>query len=121
MRALFDTNILIDYLNGIKKAKTELDSYEDPYLSIIAWIEVLVGVKNKEEENFIRSFLGRFSVLPLTPAIAEKTISIRKKEKLAIPDAIIWATAQVEGMILVTRNTNDFPEKAPGIRVPYKL
>lgn len=121
MRALFDTNILIDYLNGVEKARKELASYDEAYVSLISWIEVLVGAKDKEEENLIRSFFGKFSILPLTNAVAEKTVIIRKKERLSVPDAIIWATAQVEGMLLVTRNTDDFPEKAPGIHVPYKL
>lgn len=35
-------------------------------------------------------------------------------------DALILATAQTSGAILVTRNTEDFPEM-PGVRVPYKL
>jgi hypothetical protein len=32
---LFDTNILIDYLNGIPQAKTELDKYPDKAISLI--------------------------------------------------------------------------------------
>jgi hypothetical protein len=36
-------------------------------------------------------------------------------------DAMILATAQVNGAILVTRNTKDFPANMPGIRVPYTL
>ena len=45
MRALFDTNILIDYLNGVDAAKTELARYERPAISVISWIEVLAGTK----------------------------------------------------------------------------
>ena len=36
-------------------------------------------------------------------------------------DALILATAQIYGAILVTRNTRDFPATMPGIRVPYTL
>jgi predicted nucleic acid-binding protein len=36
-------------------------------------------------------------------------------------DAMILAAAQVNGAILVTRNTRDFPANMPGIRVPYTL
>jgi predicted nucleic acid-binding protein len=36
-------------------------------------------------------------------------------------DAYILATAQVNGAILITRNTRDFPVNMPGIRVPYVL
>jgi hypothetical protein len=34
-------------------------------------------------------------------------------------DAYILATAQVNGAILNTLNTKDFPAKMPGIRIPY--
>jgi hypothetical protein len=34
---------------------------------------------------------------------------------------VIWATAQVRAMLLVTRNTKDFPKGDPGVRAPYKL
>ena len=36
-------------------------------------------------------------------------------------DAIILATAQVNGAILVTRNSKDFPANMPGIRIPYTV
>ena len=32
---LFDTNILIDYLNGVKQARTELERYSDKAISLI--------------------------------------------------------------------------------------
>jgi predicted nucleic acid-binding protein len=39
--------------------------------------------------------------------------------RIKLLDAYIFATAQVNGSILVTRNTKDFPAQTPGIRVPY--
>lgn len=38
---------------------------------------------------------------------------------MKLMDALIIATAQVSGSILVTRNTKDFPAAMPGIRLPY--
>jgi predicted nucleic acid-binding protein len=40
---------------------------------------------------------------------------------MRLPDAIIWASADVHSMLLVTRNTKDFPADLPGIRIPYML
>jgi hypothetical protein len=34
---------------------------------------------------------------------------------------MIWATAQVHAMLLVTRNIKNFPDGDPGVRAPYKL
>ncbi len=43
MKAVFDTNILIDYLNGFKQAKKELSLYEEKLISVITRIEVMTG------------------------------------------------------------------------------
>ena len=43
---LFDTNILIDYLNGIPQAREVLTEYHaNPAISAITWMEVMVGAK----------------------------------------------------------------------------
>jgi hypothetical protein len=39
LKALFDTNILIDYLNGVVGARAEVEHYERPAISVISWIE----------------------------------------------------------------------------------
>jgi hypothetical protein len=52
--------------------------------------------------------------------VADEAARIRKEHKVGLPDAIVWATARVEGSLLVTRNSKDFPQKDPGIRIPYK-
>ena len=56
-RAVFITNILIDYLNGVEEARTELDLYQEALISTITQIEVLVGAQTLEEEAAVRSFL----------------------------------------------------------------
>ena len=53
MKAVFDTNILIDYLNGIQQAKKEIDLYSHRLISSITWMEVLIGA-NEENEPIIR-------------------------------------------------------------------
>lgn len=121
MNAVFDTNILIDYLNGSGKAQRELDSFETLHLSVVSWMEVLVRAAEGDEEAEIREFLRRFQVHSVNEGIAERAVQIRRAEKIRPPDAIIWATAQQLGVILVTRNTRDFPRNHPGVRVPYNI
>jgi predicted nucleic acid-binding protein len=121
MKAVVDTNILIDYLSGVQKAKQELDAFEDLYISLITWMEILVGAGEGKEESEIREFLRRFRVHPVDEGVAERAVDIRRRENIRLPDAIIWATAQQLGILLVTRNTRDFPVKHPGIRIPYKI
>jgi predicted nucleic acid-binding protein len=120
LRALFDTNILIDYLNGVEAAKAEVERYERPVISVISWIEVLVGAKAGLEAA-TRKFLSSFERIELTERIADKAVLIRRAAKIGVPDAIILASAQIENLMLVTRNTKDFTADTPGIRVPYRL
>jgi predicted nucleic acid-binding protein len=116
---LFDTNILIDYLNGIDQAKIELENYSDKAISTITWMEVMVGA-TPETEAVIRGFLAQFNNLPIDNKVSEVAVKLRKKHNIKLPDAIVWATAQTDKRILVTRNTKDFSVNEPGIRVPYQ-
>lgn len=120
MKALFDTNILIDYLNGIEQAREELERFPTIMISIITWTEVMVGTK-PEDEVAVRKFLARFQQVPINQAVAEKAVLIRRETRVRLPDAIIRASAELENALLVSRNTKDFPEGEPWVRVPYKL
>lgn len=120
MKALLDTNILIDYLNGTEAARSEIRRYTQPCISPITWIEVMVGVA-AEEETVVRQFLAGFSQVAVNEEIAERAVAIRRLHRIRLPDAIIWASAQSEGALLVTRNTKDFPPDEPSVRVPYRL
>lgn len=120
VKALFDTNVLIDYLNGIDAAAQELGRYASKAISIITWMEVMAGAA-PEEEAAVRAWLQSFEVLALDEATAERAVAIRKARRIRLPDAVIWATAQVHGRLLVSRNTKDFPETEPGVRLPYVL
>jgi predicted nucleic acid-binding protein len=117
--ALFDTNILIDYLAGSPAAKAELARHRRRCISIVTWMEVLAGARNAAEEDVIEMFLRDFTVVELTRAIARDAVAIRRTRRIRLPDALIWATARHESALLVTRNTKDFPADEPGVRVPY--
>lgn len=118
--AVFDTNIVIDALNGIAKADIEYQRYKQVYISLITWMEIMVGTDENDTltEDFLRTC---FIVLPITQDIAEQAVIIRKQRRIKLPDALIKATAQVHNALLITRNIRDFPENSEGIRIPYKL
>lgn len=118
--ALFDTNILIDHLNAVPQARKELDRFENRAISIITWMEVMVGADADLVEP-TRLFLDGFEVIALDDAIANRAVELRRAHRIKLPDAVIWATAQTTGRLLVTRNTKDFPPDDPGIREPYAL
>jgi predicted nucleic acid-binding protein len=120
MTPLFDTNILIDYLNGVPEARQELDRYAAWTISIITWAEVMAGATAHKEKQ-TRSVLSAFVCLPVTMPVAERAAAIRRDEKMKLPDAIILATAETANHTLVTRNTRDFSSTDPRVRVPYTL
>lgn len=121
----FDANILIDALAGFAPAHDEirravrLDARA--WISRMAWLEVLskglpVAVAGAER------FLSVFGMDELDVDIATQAAALRRdRPRLKSPDAIILASAQRRGRILITRNTRDFPATMPGIRVPYIL
>ena len=120
MRPLFDTNILIDLTEGVHAATQELDSYPFPAISIITWMEVLAGAEGVTEAK-TRRLLSQFEIIQLSDAISEEAVIIRRRRRMKLPDAIIWATARLTGRVLITRDVKDFPLDDPGIRIPYRL
>lgn len=120
MKAVIDTNILVDFLQGLPAAATELALYRDPAISIVTWIEVMVGT-TPDTERAVRTFLDSFELLTLDERVAECAVKLRKTRRIKLPDAIIWATSQVNQCLLVTRNSRDMDPNDPGVRVPYTV
>lgn len=120
-----DANILIDTLLDHRPAQRELrriaESGARMWISRMAWIEVL----SKGHDAVVRDalqFLARFGLDEIDDEISHRAAALRReRSRLRAPDAIILATAQIRGRVLVTRNTKDFPASMPGIRVPYTL
>ncbi len=118
MIAVFDTNIVIDAVSGLPEADAEYRRYENVLISRITWMEVLVGARDDEVQ--LREFLNsHFDIISLDLSVAETAIYLRREHHLRLPDAIIWATAQVNNAVLVTRNTKDFKPAWDGILIPY--
>src|SRR5689334_21539214 len=103
VKALFDTNILIDYLNAVLQARRELRRYTDKSISLVTWMEVLVGAA-PDQEAATRSFLATFDVLGVDTQVAARAVELRRSRKMRLPDAIVWATAQIHATLLVSRN-----------------
>ncbi|MBS0474752.1 MAG: PIN domain-containing protein [Proteobacteria bacterium] len=121
----FDANIVIDALAGYPLARTEIERAvglsSRPWISRMAWIEVL----SKGNEAMVQdamTFLSRFGLDEIDDEISRRAAALRRERpRLKSPDAIILATAQIRGRVLITRNIKDFPAAMPGIRVPYTL
>jgi hypothetical protein len=83
-------------------------------------MEVMVGAVPETEES-TRRFPSSFINLPIDNQVSSLAVMLRENHKIKLPAAIVWATAQVNKRIFVTRNTRDFVPDEPGIRIPYQL
>ena len=115
----FDSNIVIDALNRVAPARTALRLADRAWLSRICWIEVMSKMTGPTVRE-TRIFLDSFAIEELDADVCERAAALRRERpRLKLPDAVIFASAQAHGRILMTRNTKDFPADMPGIRVPY--
>ena len=114
IKYLFDSNILIYHLNGkLNQCGTDLLSEGlsgSGAYSIISKIELLGFNHSESDDRQAKLLLSSLQELELTSTIAEKTIQIRKTRRLKLPDAAIAATAIVNNLTIITRNTNDFDQ-----------
>ena len=109
---LIDTNAVIDYLGG-KLPPEKMAFMNDvvnavPNVSVITKIEVLGYNTEPEAYQLLLDFMQASVVLNLNEAVVNKTIALRKEYKIKIADAIIAATALVNELVLISRNTTDF-------------
>lgn len=123
---LIDTNIVIYYTNGtIPENHYERVSelFSNSFnISTITKIEVLGWKKLEgEEKEKLESFVSNANVFYINQEIEQKTIELKRIHNIAVPDAIIGATALVYEMTLVTRNETDF-KKIEGLEIynPYE-
>lgn len=112
-RYLLDTNTAIYFLNGqltangfifvLSAIKEDCNIYVISKMELLGW-----QAPNQNDELKIRNFVTDCIVYPLSDDVVEKTIELRKKLKIKLPDAIIAATAIVYSLTLISRNDKDF-------------
>ena len=108
-----DTDIFIDYLNGIERMRMVLDSPRNRvYYSAVTRKELLAkpGLSSTERHR-IRMLLLKHRLIPVDQRIAEKFSGLLNKyarHGLGNADALIAATAWSRKLRLLTRNTKHY-------------
>lgn len=119
--AVFDTNILIDLLNNNADAADAIEKgAAHRAISIITWMEVMVGARKYHQEAKTAAVLDAFEVIDVSKDVAERSVLLRAEYGMKLPDAIILASAQARNCQLITRNTKDFAG-INGVKTPYVL
>ena len=121
IKFLVDTDVIIDYLKGIRPAK-ELFRTRDIviYCSILSKKELLskAGISNSERKK-ITNLLSNIKVLKIDKDISNKYDKLLNKygeRQNLIADYLIAATAWSKNLPLLTRNLKHF-EKIKEIRL----
>ena len=111
---LVDTDVLIRYLRGNGKAKIVLDSFQQFSISCVTHMEIVQGLRNKEELKLWKSFLKERGAqhIFIDEEIASKAVywmeEFSLSHNLRMADALIAATADVYGLDLLTGNYDDY-------------
>lgn len=111
-RFLIDTSAVIKFLNeSFPMSSLEfLDEILDDecIISFITQIELLAWEDTDEENEIVKTFISGSEILGIDQSIIKKTIEIRKKSKIKLPDALIAATAIEFNLTLLADNDKDF-------------
>ena len=115
LSTIVDTDILIDAARQVSAAVNCLDEIEQKSvlgISVITQMELFVGCRNKTELRHTERFLQRFQVLKLNEQISDAAIDLLRQYRLshglAIPDALIAATAIALNRPLISKNQRDY-------------
>ncbi len=119
--ALFDTCILIDYARGVPESHDLIHTCPGRYISAVTWLEFLAGIPEARTPAAEAFLENNFGIIPIDEDVLEYALRIRRKTKLKLPDALIYACAKMKNVLLVTRNTKDFDPAWIDIHVPYNL
>ncbi len=124
---LIDTDILIDSGRGLADAQRFVsDQYRAGAIriSIISAMELIRGCRNTRELRQVQTLLSEMTILPVSTAASETAYRLVEalylSHGLAVPDALIAATAIEHRLAVYTRNTRHF-EPISGLKVirPY--
>jgi predicted nucleic acid-binding protein len=85
----------------------EVINEKQVYVSFVTELELLSYSKlEEEEEQKIKSFLKECGIVNITEQVKERTISIKRKYKLKLPDSIIAATSEYLDIPLITADAD---------------
>jgi predicted nucleic acid-binding protein len=123
---LFDADVLIWYLRGNAKAAKRIEAADVRHISVITYMELLQGARDKQEVRIIKKFLTDFAfrMLPATENIGHRaSIYVEEyglKGGLGVADVLLAATAVESGLPLCTANDRHYKQINELDPVPFR-
>jgi len=111
---MVDTDVLVDALRGRAEADALLASIIPFTVSVISYMELLQGIRNKEELKALRASMAYWQarIHYLDEATCAKAVSTMERHRLthalSLQDALISATALEQDETLLTGNEKHY-------------
>jgi predicted nucleic acid-binding protein len=111
---LVDTDVLVWYMRGDEKANRAIRNLKGFSISVVTYMELVQGLRNKEELNILRNSLKRWKagIIYINEEISAKAMFLVEQYYLShsiqLADALIGATAVIYGLPLLTANTKHY-------------
>ncbi|MBE9008896.1 type II toxin-antitoxin system VapC family toxin [Pseudanabaenaceae cyanobacterium LEGE 13415] len=112
---LLDSDILIDVLRnqpGAAERLLVLSESESLAVGTVTQMELIVGCLNLRDLRRVERLLGGFEIRDLTIEISRRAVELLREYRLShgllLADALVAATALINGMPLLTRNQRDY-------------
>ncbi len=111
---VIDTDVLIWYLRGNDKAFKLIENLDNFSISVITYMELVQGMRNKKELNSFRQALHGWNVtiLYISEEISAKAMFAVEQHFLShsmqLADGLIGATAINYGLPLLTANDKHY-------------
>jgi predicted nucleic acid-binding protein len=111
---LIDTDVFIWYMRGNGSAQKTIENTSNFFLSVITYMELVQGMRNKNELNSLRKSLYAWEakLLYISEDISSKAMFYVEQHflshSLQLADALIGATAVAYGMPILTGNDKHY-------------
>lgn len=111
---IVDTDVLIWYLKGNEKAYQVIENSNNFFISVVTYIELVQGMRNKKELSNLRKALHIWNaqILYISEEISAKAMFYVEQHFLShsmqLADALIGATAIAYGTPILTGNDKHY-------------
>ena len=111
---LVDTDVLIWYLKGNEKAYQIIENSSNFFISVVTYMELVQGMRNKKELNNLRKALHIWNaqILYISEEISAKAMFYVEQHfssySMQLADALIGATAIAYGNPILTGNDKHY-------------
>ncbi len=111
---IMDTDVLIWYMRGNKKAYKIIEDQQGFFTSVVTYIELVQGMRNKNELIELRRAFREWNtkILYINEEISSKAMFYIERHYLShslqLADALIASTALVNGLPILTGNDKHY-------------